>query len=437
MSPTDTPSIQDSATPTPAVPHATGGRRLLRVGLLALVMLVIILQGVGFNLRWLEQSDEAERPIDAKKLLDGQNSNRLAQGIPERRPDYVIQQFDLVSSERGKKEWKVISDQAFLYEDDGITHLQAVRAWIYNSKGEATEVTSIEGKYTKNNRAIELYGNVDARLPDGFVIHSDYMIHIPDNHTVETPIPWPVTGDGRQMLQKQGAPPKTPTRETDQTLMFSSVGARANSETGRIDLLAGAVITLDRKDALKPEQSFSERRGLPDDRKDPGVPDRTVIVSDTATVLRSKKEALFKMSERTPLAQRYVRVLQPRTYARGRTAKVMYGDKAQRLNWLELDDDVLIKDRDTTETEASVQPLPSGSPVPQIKLQPTKKPVSYATAGRAEFDSESDKITLKVFPQAYQEEDTLTGDWMILHRNSDIIEVLHGNAYSTGENQKH
>lgn len=435
MSSTDTPTVQDSAPPTP--PPASSGRRLLRAGLLALVMLVIILQGVGFNLRWLEQSDEGERPIDAKKLLDGQSSNRLAQGIPERRPDYVIQQFDLVSSERGKKEWKVISDQAFLYEDDGITHLQAVRAWIYNSKGEATEVTSIEGKYTKSNRTIELYGNVDARLPDGFLIHSDYMIHVPDNHTVEAPVPWPVTGDGRQMMQKPGAPQKNQVKESDQTLMFSSIGARANSETGRIDLLAGAVVTLDRKDALKPEQSFSERRSLPDDRKDPGVPDRTVIASDTATVLRSKKEALFKMSERTPLAQRYVRVLQPRTYARGRTAKVTYGSKAQRLNWLELDDDVLIKDRDTTETEASVHPLPSGSPVPQVKPQPSKKPVSYATAGRAEFDSESDKITLKVFPQAYQEEDTLTGDWMILHRNSDIIEVLHGNAYSTGENQNH
>jgi lipopolysaccharide assembly outer membrane protein LptD (OstA) len=140
-------------------------------------------------------------------------------------------------------------------------------------------------------------------------------------------------------------------------------------------------------------------------------------------------EATFKMSERTPISRRFVRVLQPRTYARGRTATINFGAKSNRLHWLELDQDVLIKDRETSETEESLYPT-------QEKKAPlqrsTHTPLNYATAGRAEFDSESDKVTLKVFPQAYQDSDTLTGDWMILHRDNDMVEVLHGNAYSTG-----
>ena len=390
-------------------------------------MLLVILQGVGFSPRWLEQGDEGERPIDAQALLDGQSAKKLATGIPDARPDYVIQQFDLVASERGRKEWKVIADQAFLYEKAGITHLQTVRAWIYDAKGEATEVTALEGKYTTKGRTIELFGKVDARLPDGFLIQSDYLIHEPEKHTIEIPYPWPVTGDGRQLIQKPGTKPAS--QSVDQTLVFSSVGARINTDSGRIDLLSQVVVTLDRKDSLHPEQAFAERRSLPGNKPGHGVPDRTLVASDSATVVRTKMEANFKMSERTPLARRFVRVLQPRTYARGRSATLNYGARSNRLHWLELDQDVLIKDRDTGEDEESLYPTPDNKSPQQ---RPNRTPLNYATAGRAEFDSESDKITLKVFPQAYQDEDTLTGDWMILHRDNDMVEVLHGNAYSTG-----
>ncbi len=54
----------------------------------------------------------------------------------------------------------------------------------------------------------------------------------------------------------------------------------------------------------------------------------------------------------------------------------------------------------------------------------------YSTAGRADFDSKSNTVTLTIYPQAYQGTDTVTGERMILHRDTDEIEIHHSNARS-------
>ncbi len=401
-------------------------RPLVRPGLLLGVMILIIFQGVGFQTQWLDQDKDTSRPVDAQRLLEGENTKVLATGIPsDRAPDYSIQQFSFVSTQSGRKEWKVVADQAFLFKKQEITHLKSVRAWIYNARGEATEVTATEGKQSSESRTIELFGNVNTRLPNGFRILSDYLIHRPDEKTVSIPYPWPVTGDGSEMevASKKGTDKN---QGTDLTLYFSSLGANVDSNAGRMYLLAGSVVTLDRRDAQKPDRSFLERRNLPQDRQAQGIPDRTVIASDRATVISGQSEAIFSMSEKTPSARRFVRILQPKTYARGRTATVQFGNQNKQLHWIAIDQDILIKEREPTEDELALR---SG----KIDGSREKKALQYATAGRAEFDANSDNITLKVFPQAYQDESTLTGDWMIIHRESDLVEVLHGNAYSTGQ----
>lgn len=54
----------------------------------------------------------------------------------------------------------------------------------------------------------------------------------------------------------------------------------------------------------------------------------------------------------------------------------------------------------------------------------------YATCGQADFDRERDVIYLMDFPQVYQGQDTVTGDRIVLHRSSDVVEVSRSNAYS-------
>jgi len=59
--------------------------------------------------------------------------------------------------------------------------------------------------------------------------------------------------------------------------------------------------------------------------------------------------------------------------------------------------------------------------------------MKYATGGRADFDSHKNVIVLTEYPQVYQDEDTVTGDKILLHRDTDIIEVEHSNAFSQGK----
>jgi lipopolysaccharide export system protein LptA len=83
-------------------------------------------------------------------------------------------------------------------------------------------------------------------------------------------------------------------------------------------------------------------------------------------------------------------------------------------------EDVLIKQ---IEDEKKPKPKPSPGSGPILK---------YATAGQADFDSESNLIILTEFPQVYQDNDTVTGDIIKMHRDTDIVEVEHSNSFSEG-----
>jgi lipopolysaccharide export system protein LptA len=106
--------------------------------------------------------------------------------------------------------------------------------------------------------------------------------------------------------------------------------------------------------------------------------------------------------------QKFVHITQPTLFARGRTADLNYGDSDSILQYLIAYDDVLIKDLGV------------------------KDSLRYATGGRADFDSHHDIIILTIYPQVYQDEDTVTGDKILMHRDTDIVEVENSNAFSEG-----
>jgi lipopolysaccharide export system protein LptA len=90
-------------------------------------------------------------------------------------------------------------------------------------------------------------------------------------------------------------------------------------------------------------------------------------------------------------------------------------------------EDVLVK-----ETAA-----PKSTSAERVKTKKAneKSPLRYATAGRAEFNTQDDVIRLTQFPQAYQDEDTVTGDVILMHRDNDIIEVENSNSFSEGRTE--
>jgi hypothetical protein len=167
--------------------------------------------------------------------------------------------------------------------------------------------------------------------------------------------------------------------------------------------------------------------------KPPTAPDQakdsTTIDSDRCVIHRDQQVAYFTMEASRPLKSRFVRINQPTLFARGRRATLNYGDFSKILKYLVVYEDVLIKELPAAPT-ASPTPM---AEAPSAKAQPPS--LRYGTGGRADFDSAKDLIILTEFPQVYQDNDTVTGDVIVVHRNTDVIEVEHSNSYSQGQGQ--
>ena len=138
------------------------------------------------------------------------------------------------------------------------------------------------------------------------------------------------------------------------------------------------------------------------------VPDTTTIESDRCLIDRKIQLAQFTMEPYRKSENRFVRITQPGFFAKGRRANLNYGDFAKLLQYMVAYEDVLI--RETGDSQ-----------------------LKYGTGGIAEFDAHRNVIVLKQFPQVYQNDDTVTGDVIVVHRDTDIVEVEHSNAFSQGD----
>jgi hypothetical protein len=156
-----------------------------------------------------------------------------------------------------------------------------------------------------------------------------------------------------------------------------------------------------------------------------GVPDRTVIDSDHCLIDREQRIAHFTMNPSRPLDTRFVHINEPTLFARSRRADLNYGESSTTLQYLIAYEDVLVKEK-TKKPEKSEKNNP----------QPEQPVLRYATGGHADFDTRRDVIILTEFPQAYQGGDTVTGDRIVVHRDSDIVEVEHSNSFSQGSTEQ-
>jgi LPS export ABC transporter protein LptC len=300
----------------------------------------------------------------------------LATGIPTGRiPDYSVEDFRYVSSRGSDKLWRLVANQAFLYNKENIVHARTVEANLYDPEGKVTVVTGREAKYFMNKRDLEVFGKVKAVFPDGFELHSEYLRYRPQERKVEIPTKYAVRGKGKQ----------SPVQDFE----FTSLGMDFAMADSRIELPESVVFLME---------------------KAPGThADHTKIESDHCVILRNSQIAHFTMSPSRPLDKRFVYITKPTLISRGRRADLNYGDLSKILQYLVVTDDVLIKETGKRES------------------------LRYATGGKAAFDTKRDVIVLSDFPQVYQDNDTVTGEVIVVHRDSDIVEVEQSNAYSQGD----
>jgi LPS export ABC transporter protein LptC len=354
-------------------------KRRLRPLFIAVLVGLIIMEIVALSPSSLEGGGEKTAIVEPETLIDDEQT--LASGIPKDKiAEYSIDQFQYVSTQGSEKQWKLVADKAYLYNKEKIVHSRNIHAYLYDPDGKITVVEGKEAKYFMNQRDLEIFGKVHTVFPDGFKLDSEYLRYRPREKLIDIPVKYAVHGNGDEA--------------EGQHMRFDSQGMEFE--------MRKKIIVLPQSVHLVSAQNDGD----------------TIIDSDRAVIHRSTQIANFTMFPSRPLATRFVRITQPTLGTRGRRADLHYGDasKSQKLQYMVVFEDVLIRDLGKS---ADAKP---GEPTV----------LKYATGGRADFDARSDIIRLTDFPQAYQDNDTITGDVIIIHRDTDLVEVEHSNAYSEG-----
>jgi hypothetical protein len=411
---------------------ATSRKSLLaksRPLILAGVVSAIIMQIVALSPNSVEESRDSTAPIEADALLPKEKVT-LAPGIPKGQvPEYTVDQFNYVSTHESVRDWNLIAATAYFYNSARMVHARTVKAYLFDPDGKITVVTGQEAKYSMaggataasaqgtkpsatpapisalaasgkttvaNDRDLEIFGDVVTTFPDGFEVHSEYMRYRPDQRTVEIPVQYQASGRGKDA--------------NGQILSFKSRGMYYSRKAEEITLPHDVKVTL---------ESQSSKSGTF------GKSDSTMIESDRCVINREQKLASFTMSPNRAIQERFVRVTQPTLFSKGRRGELNYGDPngatpgSKMVHRVALYNDVLVKET-----------------VPPEQRGLKEGPLRYATAGQANFEGTQDIVVLTKFPQVYENEDTVTGDRIILHRDSDVVEVEHSNSYSAGQQLK-
>lgn len=364
----------------PGIQKALKVGQKLRPILMTVIVLLIIAQTVALNPKSLDQSDSNELELSPVELITGHQAV-LATGIPKDKvADYTIEGFKYAASQGTSRQWRLQATRAFLYDEEKLVHAIEIKAQLFDANGKVTWVTGKEAKYFLNGRDLEIFGEVVTTFPDGFVTRSPYLRYVGAKRRVEIPIPMPVVGDGKAT-------------ESSEKLDFTAIGLLYSAETMKLELLQDVKVTL------------TSRR-----RKTNNV---TTIESDRCEILRDTSKGIFMMNPDRPAKDRYVKISEPTLFARARKAELDYGDYRKTIHYLVITEDVLL--REITNGKASLR---------------------YATGGRAEFDNEKNQVKLGEFPQIYEDNDTITGDYILFNRDTDVVEVEHGNAYSEGSLMK-
>lgn len=334
----------------------------------------------------LEQLKPVDIMITRESLIQNREPS-LIPGFPLKQiPDYFMEQVSHVSIQKTFKQWNIKAQKAFFYslpyDHDNPTssekqvHARTIQAYLYDGNDQITRITGQEAKYTLNKKKLEIYGKVNVLFPDGFEVTSEYLKYQPENKQILISTEYAVTGS---ICQSNG-----------QLFAFKSLGMDYQMETSQINLLKKAVVSLT----------------MPTKKND------TIIQSDFCTIDRMDHLAHFKMDPNQPISSQFVHIFQPTLFARARKAKLYYGDFKKILHSLIASDEVLIKE---------IQ-----------KDLKTDSLLRYATSEKALFDMSKNKIVLTGLPQVYQNQDTVTGDTILIYRNTDTVEVEQSNGFSKG-----
>lgn len=316
--------------------------------------------------------------LDPDDIAAAYEQDNVAFGLDRKKiPEYSAADFDYTSAKGGQRQWKLQAKRAYMYNSERLVLARTVESQIFDEEGKITVITGDRARYYMNKKDLEVFGSVKTRFPDGFTIQSEYVKYYPDQKRVEVPVTEPTQGQG--------------TLEGDKTVFFNSMGFIFKMKEDSILLPRDVHFRIEPKNARE----------------------KTSIESDYCHINRNTKIAEFEMQPWRPVEERYIQIRQPTIYVKARRGRLDYGfsESAKSVEYLYAYDDVFLQEKGNPETSR------------------------YGTAGKAAFENKRNVVILTELPQLYQNGDTIAGDRIIMHRDSDIVEVEKSNAFNEGEKE--
>jgi LPS export ABC transporter protein LptC len=292
----------------------------------------------------------------------------------EKRDDevgYTIDGFHYTAVEGEVKHWEMNSTQAILYEKSRIVRAKSAKIKMFDPSGKITLIEGDEAFYKMGVKDLDLSGNVKVTFPDGFWIKTTKAHYASAGDKITSSEP----------CHGEANPSK------GELMQMWGVGFEASK-------LA--------PDVLIHNEAHVRLRRLDNDEV-------TDVRSDHARVDRFRKIANFWMASKDKFVQSHQGTLD----VKSRRQEATYDSDASVVKYMTAYDDVLIRETDPVRGKTGLK---------------------YATSQKADFLTQEDKILLSGFPSAYQEQDTLTGELIIIYRKKNLVEVTHANAFHEGAN---
>jgi len=352
---------------------------------------LIFFQITAFSPSRLEQ-DPPAKTVDPTELVPEEKADiQVKPDLPKDRvPEYSIDGFQYVATEKNKKQWKINSVQAFFYQPEGFVHNIDVKSELYDSDDNITYITSKEAKYVEGTKDLELFGNVIATFPDGLVVKAPYALYRTATKKISVPRKYPILGY------------TTSEEKKNEHLEFTSMGMDYDQDKQLVSL---------------PEKVSTKVIEIKPGEAEPEI---TTVLSDQALLNREDNTAIYTMVDRPNFPMTFVKITQPGMHAKGRRAEFDFKSEERKIERMKMFEKVEI-------FEDPKKPKPG-----DIKTRKKPPQARYSTSDYAEFLTAENLIILKEYPQVYQDGDTITGEVVVMHRDTDLVEVEQGNAYSEG-----
>jgi LPS export ABC transporter protein LptC len=315
------------------------------------------------------------------------------------RPEYRTQDFSAYQIKNGTPALHIQAKQMEYTKAKKQIQLMSVTLTLFDKQNAHLPSATIQSERASvdvDSQLIIAQKNVQTRFQDGFTFKSQELHYDPQNHWMKVPENLAVKGYGLIHDSQDDSTQRTTTDKKDPSrLNFASLGMLFDLSSQTIHLSQNVFVNFTHHDPTSP------------------TPQNTKIRSDHCKIDRKTSEADFLMNSNRPLSEQFVYIEQTDLTAKARKCKVNY----------------------------HTDHLPSSSPIKVIQAYEDVRIeelsdqtlTRYSTCGLALFNPEKKQIWLEQFPQVYQDNDTITGERIIIFQDTQVVEIEQPNGLSQGK----